>query len=142
MDQHENRFHDHEMANVQLKWPEQERNKINKLVDSVMSHMNSGIESSATRPELAALCLLTTPTEWPEEPAALAICGEEEVRLVHFRPVLETVECDTDAVQQQEWPTFKVYAKRLREISTKDLIQRVLTNPDLMKHFPNLSHIL
>ena len=93
------------MTNAQLKWSEQERNKINKLVDSVMSHMNSGLESSATRPELAALCLLTTPTEWPEEPAALAICGEEEVHLVHVRPVLERVECDMDAVQQSGQPS-------------------------------------
>ena len=70
-----------------------------------MSHMNSGLKSSATRPELAELRLLTTPTEWPEEPAALAICGEE-VRLVHFRPVLlERVECDTDAVQQSGQPS-------------------------------------
>ena len=79
------------MTDVQLKRPDQERNKINKLADSVMSHMNSGLESSATRPELAALRLPTTPTEWSEEPAALAIYGEEEVRLVHFRPVIERV---------------------------------------------------
>ncbi|KAI0221869.1 hypothetical protein LSAT2_026861 [Lamellibrachia satsuma] len=100
MDQHENRFHEHEMTNVQQKWPEQQRHKINKLVDYVMSHMNSRLESTPTRPELADLRLLTTPTKWPEEPAA--ICGEEEVRLVceHFRPVLGRVQCDTDAVQR------------------------------------------
>ena len=101
-DQHENRLHDHEMTNVQQKWPEQQRHNINKLVDYVMSHMNSGLQSSATRPELAALRLLTTPTKWPEEPAALAICGEEEVRLVceHIIPVLGRVQCDTDAVHR------------------------------------------
>ena len=70
------------MRGVVQDWPAVNDNKIRSIIDNIMDHINGRLASLETNPELAALRLVTTPSEWPVAAIDLATYGEPEVRFI------------------------------------------------------------
>ena len=80
----DNTYRGHELTNVVEDWMTVNSNKIKNVMNNIIDHIDRRLQSLETAPQLAALRVITSPTEWPVGAAELATHSEDEVNNQYF----------------------------------------------------------